>query len=154
MQIREANNGDLTRLARLYEASVRALGPQRYTPEQIEAWATFARNRTAFTAKFADALCLAAEDNGEIAGFVTLEPVGVIGLLYVHPDRARQGVGSALLTAAIDRARQAGIERLTTIASQFSRLLFERHGFAIYQTENADHNGAIFHRYLMQRDLR
>lgn len=31
MQIREANNGDLTRLARLYEASVRVIGPQRYT---------------------------------------------------------------------------------------------------------------------------
>jgi GNAT superfamily N-acetyltransferase len=51
---------------------------------------------------------LVAEMAGEPAGAVALDPAGSIQLLLVEPARQRQGVGSALLEAALERFASAG----------------------------------------------
>lgn len=153
MRIREASEEDLPVLASLYESSVRTLGPERYSAAQVEAWAAFARDREGFHAKVLRGTCLLAEEDGETLGFATLEPDGVVGLLYVRGDRGRHGIGSALLSAVVGLAEERGLPRVRTIAGELSRGLFERFGFVRYETEETAYNGAVFRRVLMERDL-
>jgi len=54
---------------------------------------------------------LVAEPGGEPAGAVAFDPAGSIQLLLVAPARQRQGVGGALLEAALQRLAAAGTGR-------------------------------------------
>ena len=48
--------------------------------------------------------------------------------LAVHPDRRRRGVGHALLTALLDRARDLGLRRVFCLTFEVD--FFGHHGFA------------------------
>jgi GNAT superfamily N-acetyltransferase len=82
-----------------------------------------------------------ATDEGRPVGQVWLQlfsklpnPVGegachaYVSNLYVQPA-SRGGVGSRLLTAALDHARAAGADRVILWPSDRSVTLYERHGF-------------------------
>jgi ribosomal protein S18 acetylase RimI-like enzyme len=66
---------------------------------------------------FEGKLVLLAEDEGEPAGYAfgELDPQGYahVNIVYVVPDRRRQGVAKTLLGAFGERAREQGIEHLT-----------------------------------------
>ena len=79
-----------------------------------------------------------------IAGFRREEQVkrrhkGVIWGMYVPDELRGQGIGKALLEAAIDYAKGLpGLERINlavVLTSKEARLLFVAHGFASYGTE-------------------
>lgn len=159
MTIRPATAADLPRLRALYAASARAAGPGAYSEAQIEAWARFA-SAPAFDAFVLGITTLVAEREnergGEMLGFGGLEArggaLGRIASLYVNAGAQRQGVGTALLVALLQEARQRDITRLTTEASVFSRPLFARHGFVLEEIETVERGSVTFRRYLMTRD--
>jgi ribosomal protein S18 acetylase RimI-like enzyme len=66
---------------------------------------------------FEGKLVLLADDEGEPAGYAfgELDPHGYahVNIVYVVPERRRQGVAKALLAAFAARAREQGIEHLT-----------------------------------------
>jgi putative acetyltransferase len=61
-------------------------------------------------------VALVAEEDGEVVGQVAISPATVggqsgwhgVGPVAVRPDRQRQGIGSRLMTAALDRLRALG----------------------------------------------
>ena len=106
-----------------------------------------------------DAIELVAEKDGAIIGLIDLEcesdglssrpeACGMICHLATHPDHQRQGVASALLAEAEDRARERGIARLEawTRDDAPTQRWYERHGFA--QVDS------YLHVYLERDDLR
>ena len=153
LTIRPATPADVEPLADLYAAAVRALGPSAYSADQVAAWAAFAEE-PAFRRFVLGAETVVAERpaSGPI-GFAGLTPAGRVASLYVHPDHARQGVASALLSALIERAYERGMDRLSTEASALSRPVFERFGFALEAEEHVERRGAWFTRYRMARPL-
>ncbi|MDQ7794507.1 MAG: GNAT family N-acetyltransferase [bacterium] len=153
MQVREAIELDLPVLVAIYSGSVRVIGPEKYSAAQVETWAGFAGDRERFHTKVLNSTCLVAEEDGEVVGFVTLESPGVVGLLYVRADRTRQGIGSALVRAVVDLARRLRLCEVRTLASEFSRGLFERAGFAVLGVEESHYNGEVFVRYRMARGV-
>ena len=57
-----------------------------------------------------------AEVDGAVAGFSTLDgapPIGVVGMMFVDPDRIGSGIGRALMADLVERARVAGFVRLS-----------------------------------------
>lgn len=153
MKIREATASDIPALAEVYRDSVKAIAPQRYSPEQVEAWSDFPLATEAFNNFIFNPTTFIAQLDGTIVGFSGVEANGHIASLYIRGDYNRQGIGSRLLETVISFAKSHKIPRLYTEASEFSRALFEKFGFQLSGTEAVIREGVWFHRYLLEISL-
>ena len=133
-------------LLALFEQSVRRLGPEHYSPEQVEQWAQGARH-PGLASQLREHHGWVMEQEGMPLGFVTLSDDGHLSLLYVSADHQRQGLGGLLLAQALQAASQLGLHRLTTEASAFSLALFLRHGFEQAGLETVERGGVSFVRH-------
>jgi putative acetyltransferase len=153
MIIRRATEADLPELTALFAHSVKAIAYQRYSNEQVEAWASFSSQTDAFNQFLLGANTFVIETAGQILGFSGVALDGHITALYVHGDYQRQGIGSSLLKTVLNYAQTHNIATLYAEASEFSKPLFEKFGFETYDTENVERNGVMFHRYLVRKNL-
>jgi ribosomal protein S18 acetylase RimI-like enzyme len=86
-------------------------------------------------------ICLVAEADGQtvaIGQLVILRDKGEVGSLVVAPDYRRRGIGTALVQALIEHARQRRVHTLEITANvnaPWIRAWYERLGFA-YEREH------------------
>jgi putative acetyltransferase len=120
-------------LAEIFRASVEELTEDDYNPAQQEAWAASADDLDAFAARLAKHLTLIATMEGSPVGFISLDAPTEIGLLYVHPALAGQGVGKMLCDAVEKLSVARGVSHLSVDASDTAREFFERRGFTAEQ---------------------
>ncbi len=135
-QIRPANSVDIDRLRALIELSVRALQSNDYTPAQIEGALGHAlgldtqliEDGTYFVAvpvSKPDSIAgcggwsfrrtLFGSDHGPHREIGLLDPAtepAKIRAIFVHPEWARQGLGTQILKHCEDAAQQAGFRSL------------------------------------------
>ena len=88
-----------------------------------------------------------------IEAFGLLHPPERLALLYCRGRASRQGRAGAILGALEQHARQRGILRLRTEASQLSRPLLERRGWRVDAEETVLFAGAWFERWRMIKVL-
>ena len=124
---------DTPLLAEIYRASVEELTEDDYNPAQQQAWAAEADDIEAFAERLGAHLTVIATMQGSAVGFISLDNPTDIGLFYVHPAVAGQGVGRMLYDAVEKLAASRGISHLTVDASDTSREFFARRGFAAEQ---------------------
>jgi len=154
MIIRAFENRDAEAVSALRWRSVRGIGASVYSPEQVEAWLPEPESTAQVIARLADGRWFwIVEIEGHMAGAVDLEPNGHIDYLYVDPDFARRGVGSALLAHAERMARAEGIERLYTEASELARPVFAKAGFVTLKHCEFELRGVMIHNYAMEKLL-
>lgn len=144
---RRAVAADLPALATLYAHSARTLGPQVYTPEQVQAWQRFGRVGPAFETYVLQADTWLAEDAEGPLGFCGIDVQGEVRSLYVRAGATRRGLGSALLDHALAQARAGGLRHFEAWATPFSRPVFGRAGFRLVRTVVEDFEGVRFERY-------
>ncbi|HEY8125658.1 MAG TPA: GNAT family N-acetyltransferase [Methylocystis sp.] len=130
---------DAATLAALFRASVAALAADDYDEAQRDAWASAADDEAAFASRLADALTIVGLVDGNIAGFASLRDDKMFDMLYVRPDMARQGVGSALADAIEKIAAGRGTKTLTVDASDAARDFFAARGY-VAKTRNTIEN--------------
>ena len=145
-RIRPLREQHIPDLLTLFEQSVRRMGPEHYSPQQVEQWALGARH-PGLVSQLCDHHGWVIEQQGIPLGFVTLSDDGHLSLLYVSPDHPRQGLGGLLLARALQAAGQLGLHSLTTEASTFSLALFLRHGFEQAGLETVERGGVSFVRH-------
>jgi putative acetyltransferase len=100
MQVRPATRADVEAVYDLHVASIRAFGPSAYDEQQVTAWAEteFQGIDDHYPVAEPGHQFVVATRAGELAGFGHLAvEEREIQAVYVHPDHARAGVGSALL---------------------------------------------------------
>jgi putative acetyltransferase len=120
---------DTPLLAEIFRASIEELTEDDYNPAQQEAWAALADDLEAFAARLGRHLTLIATMQGSAVGFISLDSATEIGLLYVHPAVAGQGVGKMLCDAVEKLSASRGTAHLSVDASDTAREFFERRGF-------------------------
>ncbi|WP_424363768.1 N-acetyltransferase family protein [Methylocystis parvus] len=143
---------DAPRLAVLFRESIEALTEDFYDEGQRAAWAARADDEAAFTAKLAKALTIVALVGGEIAGFASLKDNTLFDMLYVHPDFARRGVGSALLDA-IGKARRARNEKTYRRGLRRRAQFFARRGYTAQSRNTVELDGEWLGRTRMTKEL-
>jgi putative acetyltransferase len=148
--MRAAVAGDLPALRDVYRRAVLGTGPARYDARQVAMWAGFADDETKWPALLEAPWLRVAEHDGGVVGFLCLNPLSHVSLLFVEPASQRLGVASDLLRAARDFARAEGVALLTADASLIVVPVFERAGFAVRQWEDVEREGVQFRRARME----
>ncbi|WP_231183035.1 GNAT family N-acetyltransferase [Haladaptatus sp. DYF46] len=130
--IRHATEADAEPILDLRCAAIRVFGVERYHEEQVERWAAQPLGSAPYVESIRSETesVLVAEVSGELAGFGRVEPdTGVVSAVYVHPDHARNRVGSELLSHLESRARNAGVDSVTLHASLNAVPFYEARGY-------------------------
>ena len=120
-------------LAEILRDSVEGLTEDDYNPAQQEAWASSAEDLEEFAARLGKHLTLIAAMEGSPVGFISLDAPTEIGLFYVHPAVAGQGVGRMLYDAVEKLSTARGTPHLSVDASDTARDFFAHRGFSAEQ---------------------
>lgn len=124
---------DAMALRDLFAQSIEELTSDDYDEEQRLAWAASAADADEFRARLGAMLTLVVHLHGEYLGFGSLKDNKTIEMLYVHPDFAGGGVGSALAGALEKIAQARGADAITVDASDTAVPFFEGRGYASLQ---------------------
>lgn len=137
--IRKARHRDKDALATLHAASITVLCGGAYTREQVAAW-TGVLVPAVYDTALRDKVFLVAEGPHQaLLGLGMLDADhGEISAIYIHPDAAGQGVGSALLQALEKSARGFAIPETTVFSTLNAKGFYLRHGYEV--------QGETFHR--------
>jgi putative acetyltransferase len=120
---------DAPRVAALARASIETLAEDYYDDDQRAAWSARFDDADALAEKLSHRLALVAIVAGKIAGFATLKDADELDMLYVSPELARQGVGSALVNALEKLAAARGAETISADVSDAAREFFAKRGY-------------------------
>lgn len=155
MRIRAYEARDAADVARVYRASVEALGPRDYTPEQVAAWAGRAPDAAAFHARFSDGrvVVVAANDADEVISFIDMEADGHIDFLYASPEAAGKGFAWLMYVTVEEIARARGVTRLYAEASEAALRFFLKRGFTQLHRRDLAIGGIAIHNYAVEKLL-
>ena len=135
--VREAEPIDVAAIAAVHAASVRGLAAAHYDGEQIASWSDSSADDFSLPDDGGQVVVAEATGSGgsgaagEVAGFGAIDlESGEVRAVYVHPDHAGEGVGSAILGKLEGRARVEGLADLHLAASLNAVPFYERHGWA------------------------
>ncbi len=153
--IRPVGRGDTDGMAALYRRSVEALGPKAYSADQVAVWAGLQPTPERLAALAADGrtALVAVDPSGRLLAFGDREVDGHIHFLYCDPSVAGRGVTAALYEALEADARQAGVVRLYTEASELARRFFRKQGFVEIARRDFTVSGVAIHNYAMEKRL-
>lgn len=127
--VRRAMSADAVRIRNVHVASIRGLCARDYTPAQIRAWSSNKRPgnaRRSMAEGEAMFLALVGVRTAGFAGFKDRE----VRAVYVHPQFARRGVGTALLAALERTARRRGVRCLRLSSSVTAAPFYRAMGYA------------------------
>ncbi|MGF1678853.1 MAG: GNAT family N-acetyltransferase [Candidatus Methylacidiphilales bacterium] len=142
---------DAERLAAVYRDAVRSIGPQAYSPHQVEVWAAYPEDIEEFRGRLSRGHTLVAEIDGEVVAFGQIEPSDHIAFLYCVGRESRKGICSEILHVLEQYAHSHGVSELDTDASRISRPFFEKHGFCVIEVEHVVRLGVNFERFRMKK---
>jgi putative acetyltransferase len=156
--IRPFRQGDAEAIAALTLAAIRVTGLAAYSEAQVAAWAArYSAARLHGGAAQGNVILLAADAGDRAAAYTVLEPDGHLEMLYCHPDHAGRGLALRLLAEAEAAARDRGIARLFTEASELARPVFARAGYGLLHRREFTIGPAeapvAIHNYAMEKQL-
>lgn len=155
MKLRTYRAGDAARLAEIFRAAIRQLGRRDYTAEQVAVWSGARVTAERLHEMYSDgrATFIAVDEADTAIAFSDLEADGHVDMLYCHPDHAGKGVASEMLAAIEAEARQAGMTRLHTEASETARPVFARAGYETALRRPLEIDGVALHNWKMEKLL-
>jgi GNAT superfamily N-acetyltransferase len=127
--IRIAIEADAEAVWRVHTTSIRVLCAGWYTEHEIAVW-TSRLIVEAYRRAIQTHVVVVAEAAAGVVGFGELDlDRGEVVAVYVLPEAAGAGVGTALLVHLEGAARAHGFNRLTLCASLNAETFYERHGW-------------------------
>jgi putative acetyltransferase len=178
VEVRAARREDRRALRDVHVASVRGLGGEAYDEQVVDAWVgDEERDPGQYRVEGDDVAFLVAVDDGgeesadvtdatsnapdEVVGFGELrvgepeeydvEADAEIRAMYVAPDYAGEGVGTALLDELESRARERDVESVVLTASLNAVPFYERHGYERLRENRHTFGGEVTGRVVEMR---
>ena len=149
MTIRPCRPDDLPAILALFHDTVHTACAADYAPDQLSAWAPETPDTAAWAEKLRRETVLAAEENGILLGFGSLDGE-LLDLLYVHPDHQRRGVGSTLCLF-LERAYLG--PRISVHASRTARPFFEARGYRLRRAQTVVRRGVALENFVMELEV-
>ena len=141
LTIRQATSGDADQIHKLHTSSVKALCKDHYSPEQIAGWL---QNRTpqGYLPGIERGEVFVAVDEGRIVGFGHAVP-GEVVAVYVAPECTRHGVGRAILTEGLTRARSEPQGAIRLEATLNAQEFYKKAGFVEVEPKTVRRNDVL-----------
>lgn len=154
-RIRPFRPEDAVVLAEIFRSAINRIGPQSYSEKQVAAWVARAPEAAAFVARMRarDMIMVAAGADDRAIAYAILERDGHLDHLYCHPAHTRRGIADALLAEAEQRAREIGVSRLYSEASEMARPAFARAGYRVTHRRDFEVDGVAIHNFAMEKLL-
>lgn len=146
MHLRPYTSSDCLSLAQLFYATVHTINAKDYTLEQLNSWATGTVDLIEWNSSFLEHYTVVAEENNQIVGFGDIGSNGYLDRLFVHKDRQRQGIATALCDALESFTKK----RITTHASITARPFFEHRGYTVLDSCTAWRCGVALPYFVME----
>ena len=154
LAIRDYLPSDARALTDIFHDTIHTVGLERYTEAQVRTWAPLPIDYPHWQERLEAIPPFAAELEGTVVGFITLEPDGHIHWTYTHQDYERRGVAGALFKHLEAHAHAAAMPRLYLEASRFARPFFEGCGFTVLSEEQAERGGQQLRYWAMEKILK
>jgi putative acetyltransferase len=153
--IRSYERRDAADVADVFYRSAREAALSDYTPTQVNAWVPRRWDAEKEHQRSGDGrpVLVAEGESGHVVAFIDLEPDGHIDRLYLAPEAAGGDVAWRLYDVIEAAARDQGIKRLYTEASELARRFFERKGFTVLERQDKVLRGVPIHNYRMAKLL-
>ena len=157
LTVRPARVEDAEAILALHEASIRELGVDHYSQRQIDSWAQRDGGVEPYEISIRDDSrhVVVCERGGQLAGWGRLDTNdGEVSAVYAHPDHAREGVGSTILTHLEGVARKVGLDRLHLFASLNAVPFYEAAGYEdLGETLHETSGGIVIECVEMEKEL-
>jgi putative acetyltransferase len=129
VKVRRATQQDCDSLSEIQVSAIRGLGRSHYSDTEIDTWSRGIGPEHHKKA-IAERCVIVAERDSKAVGFGTLDAAtGSIAALYVLPEFARQGIGTAILEELIREARRCGLTRIHCESSLCAEAFYVSAGF-------------------------
>ena len=150
VNVRPLRDDEIRLYLEIHERAVRGLAGSHYSPDDIEGWVVPAtdENLRRLTLNPDREIRLIAELDGRPVGMgaLVLEP-SELRAVYVSPEGARRGCGSALVREIERIARDNGVVSLTLHASLNAERFYADHGYDVLERTRVvlpnDHHMAV-----------
>lgn len=144
MAVRQAGECDAEGIVKVHVASIRGLAREVYSAEQIASWSGGKEpERYRQAMRDGEVMFVAVGEDGVLVGFAGYAG-DEVRAVYVHPDQARAGIGSALLAAVEAHARLVGVLGLRLTASLNAVPFYEARGYiAVMHREHELSRGGV-----------
>ncbi|WP_236023493.1 GNAT family N-acetyltransferase [Bifidobacterium miconis] len=157
VRIRAYRSEDAAATMDVFRRAVTGTASRDYDDEQIRAWAGHTGTPAQWDARRSAVHTWVAEtanDGLPVVGFIDVDDIGYIDMLFVDPTAARHGVASRLLEQVERYAAANDIAELSVHASITARPFFLRHGFDEIAVRHPHIGDVSFVNYLMAKDVR
>lgn len=152
--IRDYQADDAQDLANIYYNTIHSYNSKDYSQEQVNAWAPESSlEKTGWAKKFEHTKPLVATCDNLIVGFAEFEQDGHIDCFYCHHHWIGYGIGSALMNAIFEKAKQKKITRIYAEVSITARPFFEKYGFITVKEQTVVLRGVQLTNYKMEKDF-
>jgi putative acetyltransferase len=153
--IRTYQRDDAAGVADVFYRSVHEVAISDYTADQVRAWVPGRWEAEQEHRRSGDGrlVLVAADERGRVVAFIDLEPDGHIDRLFCAPEAAGRGIASQLYDKIETAAREQGLGRLYTEASELAQRFFKRKGFVVLERQDKILRGVPIHNYRMEKTL-
>ncbi|GMU19721.1 MAG: hypothetical protein AMXMBFR12_09130 [Candidatus Babeliales bacterium] len=151
ISIRPYQPSDFNTVVTLFKEAVATINIKHYTSEQIATWTTI--NLERWQASLEKNITLVAEVDGIIVGFGDLRHEGYLDRLYVHKEYQARFIALKIFKALEQKARELGLEKITTDCSITAKIPAERMGFKVIKEQVVEKRGIKFINYHMEKKL-
>ena len=134
--LRRTREGDGAALWEIQITAIRELGKSHYTQAEVDAWSGYhdgSLSAERLEKSIPGCFGIVAEVGSCIVAFGTLDDNGEVGAVYVRPEYARQGIGSAVLDKLLSEARRRGLAQVRAIASLTGEAFYAKAGFEVQE---------------------
>lgn len=152
--IRPYKSSDASELAKIYYNTIHKVNAKDYSEIQLDAWAPKSSiEAEGWAEKFVKTKPLVAVIDDTLVGFAEFEPDGHIDCFYCHHEWIGFGVGTALMDAIFNIARDKNILKIFAEVSITARPFFEKKGFTDLEKQVVSIKGIELINFKMEKCL-
>ncbi|MFD1412600.1 GNAT family N-acetyltransferase [Oceanobacillus jeddahense] len=156
IHITDFQQEDIAEIVDLFYATVHEINCGDYSEDAIAAWAPLEGKTNLLKSWEHDLLknkTFVAKIEKQIVGFIDIRADGYLDRLYVHKDKQRMGIASALLREVEKWAIKEEIPLIWTFSSITAKGFFEKNSFEVVEKENVERKGTVLSRFKMKKML-